>query len=874
MPQESSQPKTAVNSQVLEVRIHGVSNTPPQFVLGLTDAEQIERVVGDDSTAFYRAKGPIDPLLDTQAYSWGQLTSGIRAKKDLSRGFWMLLLPFALANVGFWARRDPKGHHTWDISKFNGPASYAMRLFALSLTVTLTLATTALSVDLVAWQWLHSDPAYVRDVAQLHFLQNGWWSEGTRPLALALALPVVVLFLIFLVARGTFQYEAEVAQRRPDPQATTSPADPTQEPQELDSPLESKWFWRGRDQVPRLAYTHLRAAVACAFLATVVPAVVDDLSGNGTVRSWVTSALAILPLVLVLLLVLSQLSKDEVTSRSAAAASARWNRSARASLVLLVLGCAATVIYLLWVASPGFAPDCGASRSTACRDYPGFAETVLLLFVGQFLLLLAIAAGQRWSAAWVWVLGVVEVAIAVFVAANAVTWSRWPDWLHWTGAQAPTPAETVRMLLVLGGVLAVLCLLVVFVPGPPAVTEPGTAPGDPVWRGLGGPMLMMLGWLAALLYSAGLLFYAADWLSDGKLLYGGGPAVELPSPLQWAATGLVLFAVALLVVAAVAGLLLRRHLNADAKVVAAEYVGPGFRKPSSHERQRAHTVAAARRFHVFMQDRSLNLVGWLCFAMALLVVLGIAAAVNWQDFEGAPAWLVVVRDVGVRLSLLLLLGIVGLGVLVYRGDPHRRVISIVWDLTTFWPRAGHPLAPPCYAERCVPQLVTRVGNDTYGRHGYILSGHSQGAVLALATVLQLPAHLRDRVFLLTYGTQLRALYGRGFPRFFGPEHLRHAARLLASEPWPGWLRWRSLVRLTDPMGYPVDVPVMLPTTPERHAQVDRPGHLPIRPLRDPAGLAPIPGDIEDPPIRGHSDYNLDPVFDAVTRDAAARLAAP
>src|SRR5262249_21691808 len=162
----------------------------------------------------------------TQAYSWGQLTSGIRAKKDLSRGLWMLLLPFALSNVGFWARQKLPGDKTWERSQFNGWAAYAMRLFSLSLTVTLTLATTIGSVDLVAWQWLHSDPAYVRDVSQLHFLQDGWWSENTRPLAVALALPVVVLFLIALIARRTFQYEAEVAQRgasAPPPTTIDSP---------------------------------------------------------------------------------------------------------------------------------------------------------------------------------------------------------------------------------------------------------------------------------------------------------------------------------------------------------------------------------------------------------------------------------------------------------------------------------------------------------------------------------------------------------------------------------------------------------------------------------------------------------------------------
>ena len=105
---------------VLEVRIHGVSNTPPQFVLGLptpTTSSASSATTPRRSTA---PKDVRDQLLDTQAYSWGQLTGGIRAKKDLQRGLWMTLLPFALANVGFWARRQLPGTHTWD-----GPVSVA-----------------------------------------------------------------------------------------------------------------------------------------------------------------------------------------------------------------------------------------------------------------------------------------------------------------------------------------------------------------------------------------------------------------------------------------------------------------------------------------------------------------------------------------------------------------------------------------------------------------------------------------------------------------------------------------------------------------------------------------------------------------------------
>ncbi|KAB1901656.1 hypothetical protein [Micromonospora sp. AMSO31t] len=237
----------------------------------------------------------------------------------------------------------------------------------------------------------------------------------------------------------------------------------------------------------------------------------------------------------------------------------------------------------------------------------------------------------------------------------------------------------------------------------------------------------------------------------------------------------------------------------------------------------------------------------LLAAYALLSALGLGAAglsvlhrgpENLGQQLGGSALarpVAFVTDLGVLLIGLFALVLLGAGLFAYRSAAIR-MVGVLWELATFWPRAAHPLAAPCYGERAVPDLTRRIGHLVAGGDAVVLSGQSHGSVLAAAAVLQLPESSRARVALLTYGTPLGRLYSRVFPAHVGPEVLREVGARL------DW-RWINLWRQTDPVGGPV-FGADTGATDDPAAHVDRRA-------RDPAGLLIPPGDTVPPKIGGH-----------------------
>lgn len=371
--------------------------------------------------------------------------------------------------------------------------------------------------------------------------------------------------------------------------------------------------------------------------------------------------------------------------------------------------------------------------------------------------------------------------------------------------------------------------------------------------GLGGPAVAMLGCALGGVMSGGVAQRVADWLDGGAT--PGAVGAPLPGPpvlLSWQAAVLppLLLVLALLAAwFAVRGARARRRIAAG---VAAEYPGETPNGPRSRRIAGARAAAAltdsAPWFVAAVSGITLLLgAGALAGAWTGGLVPGEAARGSGPLLEAAAR---TAQDAGSWLIGLGFVLFVTWGRRAYRDPAARRTIGILWDVGTFWPRAAHPFAPPCYAERAVPDLTWRMTGWT-GRTGgrLVISGHSQGSVLAAAAVWQLPPAVRRRVALLTYGSPLARLYGRWFPAYFGPGPLTALHGELDC--------WRNLWRATDPIGGPV--------LPGAGQDVDR------GPLADPIAYGrsaehPLPA-----PILGHSDYQADPAFTAERDALLARL---
>ncbi|MEU9287195.1 hypothetical protein AB0D57_21375 [Streptomyces sp. NPDC048275] len=377
-------------------------------------------------------------------------------------------------------------------------------------------------------------------------------------------------------------------------------------------------------------------------------------------------------------------------------------------------------------------------------------------------------------------------------------------------------------------------------------------------RGLGGPAVAMLACALGGVMSGGVAQRVADWLDGTRGSLPGPPVL-----LTWQAS---VIPPTLIVLLGLCGVLARRTWQLRSREVGSverdyEFDDELDYKGEPKDPARTRRIASTRAMAT-LTDRAPLMLGITSSVTLLLGTAALVGALTTGDTpaEAARGSYVVVQGTA-ETAQALGSWLIGLGFILlvtwgrraYKDPAARRTIGILWDVGTFWPRAAHPFAPPCYAERAVPDLTWRMVTWTRATGGrLVLSGHSQGSVLAAAAAWQLPTSVRKRVALLTYGSPLERLYGRWFPAHFGPVALTSLHREVDC--------WRNLFRLTDPIGGPVRLPG------DCGPQVDR------EPLKDPLAHGrteqhPLPA-----PILGHSDYQADPAFAEERGRLLARLA--
>ena len=176
---------------VIEIRVHGVSGTPPQDMLCsqwaaqvagdayapvFQPADQFGRTVTGPGLA---CEGGLVPR-QVEAYHWGEMTSG-----GWSKAVWALLAPFALVNVAHWMLPPggKKGLHHGLI----GIVEALLRLAGLLLTALLMAQAAVLVMDVVVTQ-CPSEPTSCLSSAHL-----GWLWAHQRLLSVAGAVALAAL---------------------------------------------------------------------------------------------------------------------------------------------------------------------------------------------------------------------------------------------------------------------------------------------------------------------------------------------------------------------------------------------------------------------------------------------------------------------------------------------------------------------------------------------------------------------------------------------------------------------------------------------------------------------------------------------------------
>jgi hypothetical protein len=815
---------------LVEVRIHGVSGTAATSMLETSDTML---VAGDAVSGFHRRRawtgyGPAEagkeltsegrPLRrHLEAYTWGGLTSGAA-----SRALWLLLLPFTFVNVAAWGhpsagldRRTP-----WRNRRIKALLA-TLRLLGLTLTVLLLLAASGVAQDVIGWQCGSRPECFAdRDLRGGGLLELlGRQQPGVR-LAVAALLPLLALAVLWVLGSATWKSYDQT--QMPESQVAVD-SDEAIWHTYVQSPFADRRFWSCRNSIARLRSLHIAAGVCAVLLVTALPA----LLGRETSARWlIAGPLAAITVGSLLLACVPPVT--DVTNEIDLADDSPLNGAPKVLRTAALLMVPVVLVYVWRVPADSFRTDV---------RLPGY-DVVVALTVALQVLLLAVLVALSWP--------------------GRVTTTETPEDLEadWPREGTATRQDEVQL--------------------------------PPFCRGFATPVFATIGCFLALVFTAGVAYGVAAAVGTPASRPGEAEAQRLglvASRLyDWVATSYV-FMVALLVLGLLVVLVrtmgvridrtgggFRPRFGLSAKVlerhqaeVGTDY---GLTGAAGDAADRVRQISTTRWLAGVTDSAhyavaALGILGGLVIVASIVLtgltnewisvdVLGTGRARRWLSAEARLDTIRRLAPVGTSLVVATMAGLVGAGLAAYRSDATRRSVGILWDLATFWPRGAHPLAPPCYSDRTVPQLSARIAANVEADGRVLVSAHSQGTVITHATLLGLDQRTLDGVAWLTHGSPLARLYSRGFPAYFGRWSMEAMRERLTTDGEPP--RWINLWRKTDYLGRWIGQ--------ERHAV--------NRYVVEPA-FAPSVGDVLLPVAQMHSNYYSEPAYDAAVVELENRL---
>jgi hypothetical protein len=807
-------------SGLLEMRVHGVGGSSPEEILEQADWVQVG---GDGIAQFIRRWGGQLRIVPwpLEGYWWGGLTS-----RPATRALWSLMFPLLLSNLAAWmapAPPRPAKSGGWMLWLAGSCLAVTLRWAGYVLTLVFTASVASASLDTFGWQCTGHPAAS----GACHVSWLNWTPGGLGPrMTLSALVPVLVVALVgFASWRTASSYE----------RWQIGPAVQAAPPATQAWPLAAKGFWHGQRPVTRLQLLHLAGAAGLIslYLAWV------QASHQGWRITAICAAFAVI---------------------AVAGLTLAWPHTGR----------------------PGSNPYPRPGRlpQAASDERLGFDLVARGVLVVAAALLTALILARLW---WRPV-GPPAKGFPGVLPGDAGIWE----------------ALGIAMgVLVAAAFLLTLVLKIVIASAtrqaePAAAGTTPRAPLRPFAGGFLGPATLCLACLTGGILAAGVN------LAIPRLLIGSafqvGPAypdrvsdiypVELPWPLFGFMSGLVAM------LAAVIALALCYALPRFLLVARANMGKLPRYYPDGKDAAKSQLRRVAQQWS---ESRAADLMGLLAVVLALAGLGGIItfSVVNpnrsvVEGFIGFQQWLVGAAAVALY----------GYTVSAFRNQAKRTQIQALWDVGTFWPRACQPFAPPCYMERSVPELVNRlnslltpgqgegnaarIARELTTRLGpnlnqerlaadlreltphydrILVNGYSQGACISAAAIAQLPAERISKLALVTVGSPLRRLYGRGFPIYFAPDCLDDLRALLGGGEQ---VRWRNAVRKSDYIGGFVFADPYGDELLE-HFVVDKA-------VLDPVCVIPGDGDNATVPvIHGHSDFWPDPQVALMTASLLAPI---